>query len=223
MSHWGIFSNLSTIYGLIRCGGNWRKEKKLKPGTDGRNIKDGESCQFWNQGWQWLKEAQGWRFKELVTALRIWKQLTVIEKKNIVTMFFFLQWKHKMDSCSLTTLGFVFICFFLTIVWMFCWIKHWCAISVLFAFIIVNFLCWAVIMQDQFFATILFQPNTTFVNIDFLAFFMKMQKYHVLWKEPCLSTSHFSVSIKLTASLIFSLSQSRLTVQEYWIIKVQKY
>ena len=41
-------------------------------------------------------------------------------------------------------------------------------------------------MQDQFFAIILFQPNTTFVNIDFLAFFMKMQKYHVLQKEPSL-------------------------------------
>ena len=39
MSHWGIFSNLSTIYGLIRCGGHWRKEKKERGVTDGRNIK----------------------------------------------------------------------------------------------------------------------------------------------------------------------------------------
>ena len=41
--------------------------------------------------------------------------------------------------------------------------------------------------------------------------------------KGALSTSHRSGSIKLTATLIFSLSQSRLTVQEYWIIKVQKY
>ena len=42
-----------------------------------------------------------------------------------------------------------------TIVWMFCGMKHWCAISVLFAFIIVKFLWWAVITQDQIFAIIL--------------------------------------------------------------------
>ena len=47
------------------------------------------------------------------------------------------------------------ILFLFSIVWMFCGTKHWCAISVLFAFIIVKFLCWAVITRDQIFAIIL--------------------------------------------------------------------
>ena len=68
-----------------------------------------------------------------------------------------------------------------TIVWMFCGMKHWCAISVLFAFIIVKFLWWAVITRDQIFAIILL-PTKYNVSINY-SFHENAKTYNFLRKE----------------------------------------
>ena len=95
--------------------------------------------------------------------------------------------------------------------WMFCGKKHWCAISVLFAFIIVKFLWWVVIAGEQNVCNYSFANQ---IHCQHKPAFSGKCKNIICFKTGAIYLVNFQYYYKLTASLRFSLYY---TLQIYWI------